>query len=105
QKPKLNGAALKTSKVGKAVQADLYLVVNSAPESAPVSIHVEVRLAGKKVASADDDENLASSDPTGWYPDPFTYKPKKTGNFTIFSQIEIGGKTVTAKSAVLKVTK
>jgi hypothetical protein len=102
-KPALNGAALKSSKVGKSVQVDIYLVVQSAAPSAPVSYYVEVRFNGKKVASATDDEQLDSTDPTGWYPNPFSYKPKKAGKYTIRTQVTIGDKVVNAKSGTLTV--
>lgn len=104
-KPALNGPALKSSKVGKTVQVDIYLVVDSAPAAAPVTFYVEVRLKGKKIASANDDETLDESDPVGWYPDVFAYKPKKTGKYTIYTRVEIGDKIVTTTSGALAVKK
>lgn len=102
--PSLTGKALKKVKKGKTVQADSYVVVSSAPAAAGVTIDYLVTKGSKRVASTEDKVQLASPDPTGWYPDPKEIKLKKPATYTLHIKVVIGSVTESS-SAKLKVTK
>lgn len=100
----LTAKALKKSKVKKAVQADAYIVVDSAPAGDQVQIQDTISRGSKAIATMSKSGALDTTDPTGWYPVTATYKPKKTGTYSLYVRVNIGGDIETS-TAKLKVTK